>query len=409
MRTDPDLKELFGRIRKDTSYLALKGVQESDPNNGMSEIRKQLQQIAQLFPESLPDEMDTQGMALCEALLHSFDILQGMLPLDSPDEWVRVLYMLDQVVSQLKWLIGQKGIKFSALVTDDTKKLQRLEKRLTRYQSVSKGLPVMRDLLGMPTPKKVNGEHFFRSSDASLRSMYHRWAENASKAEKAAYPELLDMIEQYESRCYLRPMWKSHAEFNFYVQGWKEDWFSPLPSPRSKASEGPKEVEDGEHWNLIEALFCRNSISPTPIRKSSNVLYTYISDSTIHRYNKDINDFWKVCKETFRLTTLVYVPQQIRHKELDCGKTYVVWKNRIVTLQDIGFRFNQNNGRNYFYFYYRCEQPTGAEPIGLDVVKFMDFLRDSLIKLEQDILGTPLEAGENTQKESEEGGSNGNG
>lgn len=408
VQPDPNLKELFGRVRKVTSYLTLKDVQENDPNNGMSEVQTQLQQIVQLFPESLPDKMDTQGMKFCKALLHSFDILQGMLPLDSSDELVRVLYTLDKVVSQLKWLIEQKGVKSSTLAADEATTLQRLEKRLTQYQSVSKGLPVMRDILGMPTPKKVNGEHFFRSSDASLRSMYHRWAENASKAKKAAYPELLDMIEQYESRCYLRPMWKSHAEFNFYVQGWKEDWFFPLPSLLSKAGEGPSEADDGENWNLIEALFCRNSISPTPIRKSSNVLYTYISDSTINRYNKNINDFWKACKETFQLTTLVYVPQQIRHKELDCSKTYVVWKNRIVTLQDIGFQFNQNNGRNYFYFYYRCEQPNGAEPILLDVVKFMDFLRDSLIELEQDILGTPLEAGEDAQK-SEEGGSNGNG
>lgn len=405
---DPSLTELFERIRNGIAFLGLKGVQEDGPDGDPPAAQERLQQIAQSFPKELPDKMDIHGMELCKVLLHCFEILQGMLPLDTPDDRGRILYMLAQVANQMKLLIEQMGIGPSVLTVYENNTFQRLQKQLTEYKSVSRGLPVMRDILGMPTPKTVNGEHFFRSSDASLRSMYHRWAENISEPERTAYSELLDVIEQYESRHYLRPMWKSHAEFNFYVQGWKGDWFLPLPIPQSAEGADSKKSDDDENWSLIETLFCQNRISPTPSRKSANVLYTYFSDNTVHRYNDKLRSFWDACKKKFNLDTLVYVPQQIRHKELDCSKTYVVWKNRIVTLQDIGFQINQNSGRNYFYFYYRCAQRDGENAAPLDVAKFMDFLRDNLTELERNTLGTHPEAGEDVPEEGRKRGSDGN-
>lgn len=237
------------------------------------------------------------------------------------------------------------------------------------------GSAVMRDLLGMPCVKQANGQNYLRTSDADLRSMYHALAINASDQDRAAFPELFNAIQQYESRRYLRPMWKSHTEFNFYTHGWNREWFIPLieleKGTRQAGSFGGNSVFDLRSLSRIQYFF-RTSKSPIN-RKNGFELYTSLSDGAVVEYGKNLRDFWDEVKKRFRLKTLVYVPQCIRHKDIDSSATYIVWKNRAVTLQDLGFQINQNAGRDYFYLYYQCE-----EDAGIDVMEFMDFLKEQI-------------------------------
>ena len=127
--------------------------------------------------------------------------------------------------------------------------------------------------------------------------------------------------------------------------------------------------------NLVLRLFNVQDAPQDP--KNGDILYVYFSDEYVKRYGQ-ANQLWAEIKKNFHLDILAYVPQKIRHKELRGDRTYVVWKNRIVTLSDIDIRSGSAPGEQYFYLYYQMSEE-GEE---LDVCAFMDFLRERLIQLE---------------------------
>lgn len=233
------------------------------------------------------------------------------------------------------------------------------------FKGYPMGMEIMKAMLGMPEDEMINGQRFFRISDSDLRSMYRSLARNATRKEKDDYRDLLEAIEQSETRRYLKTMWKSHAEFHFYIHGWKQDW---LKRP-------------GDGLSLLQQLFDTTDAPHDP--ENSDILYMYFSDRAVQRYNKTLNDFWNEVKEKFSLDILVYVPQKIRHKELKSDQTYVIWKNRVVTLSDIGIQASHAPNYQYFYLYYRLADEK-AQNRELDVCAFMDFLREKLIEMENE-------------------------
>lgn len=237
------------------------------------------------------------------------------------------------------------------------------------FSGYTMGMETMQALLGMPDSKTVNGQSFFRTSDSHLRSMYHNLVQNMTPEEKETHQDLMEAIQQSESRQYLKPMWKSHAEFHFYIHGWKQDW---LKRPKKELS-------------LVQRLFYTPDAPHDP--KNEDVLYVYFSDASVKNYSSKLNQLWTEIKNRFLLDILVYVPQNIRHKELRIDQTYVVWKNRIVTLADIGIPASHVPGSQYFYLYYRLTEE-GERKGELDVCAFMDFLRKQLIKLEENKLSS---------------------
>lgn len=230
---------------------------------------------------------------------------------------------------------------------------------VVEFNDCTMGMETMKALLGMPEWQVINGQRFFRTSDSTLRSMYHNLEQNATEEDRENHRDLMAAIHQAESRRYLKTMWKSHAEFHFYIHGWKRSWL---------------EREEGA-LSLVQRLFNVQDAPQDP--KNGDILYVYFSDEYVKRYGQ-ANQLWAEIKKNFHLDILAYVPQKIRHKELRGDRTYVVWKNRIVTLSDIDIRSGSAPGEQYFYLYYQMSEE-GEE---LDVCAFMDFLRERLIQLE---------------------------
>lgn len=239
-----------------------------------------------------------------------------------------------------------------------------------RFNGYPMGMETMKALLGMPERQLINGQSFYRISDSNLRSMYHSLAQNASKEDKDVYQDLMEAIQQSETRRYLKTMWKSHAEFHFYIHGWKQSWLK-----------GSK-----DDLSLLQRFFRTPDAPHDP--KNNDFFYTYFSDRSVQGYGQALRSFWNEVKETFSLDILVYVPQKIRHKELKSDQTYVIWKNRVVTLADIGIQASHAPGYQYFYLYYR-QTEEGARNGELDVCAFMDFLRKKLIALESEANPSP--------------------
>lgn len=246
------------------------------------------------------------------------------------------------------------------------------------FNAYPMGMEIMKAMIGMPECQMINGRSFFRISDSDLRSMYRSLAQNATDKERDDYSDLMEAIEQSETRCYLKTMWKSHAEFHFYIHGWKQDWL--------------KRPEDGR--SLLQRLFDTMDAPHDP--ENGDILYMYFSDCAVRGHNQAINDFWNEIKEKFSLNILVYVPQKIRHKELKSDQTYVIWKSRVVTLADIGIQASHAPSYQYFYLYYRLtdEKEQNGE---LDVCAFMDFLRKKLLEMEKE-KPSPDTYGESVEK-----------
>lgn len=248
-----------------------------------------------------------------------------------------------------------------------------LRQVLISHEGFKMGMATMSALLGMPDAQRVNGQVFYRSSDADLRSMYHSLFQNASSIERTTHQDFFSAIEQYESRQYLSPMWKSHAEFHFYTQGWKESWFHPQKTLERKSSI--------DTLSLIDNFFSETTTPYDPKdQENHRSLYIYFSNEAVQSYSIKLQKFWKAVSDKFGMDILVYVPQKIRHKKLEDDDTYVVWKNRIVTMKDIGFHVSHDAGESYFYLYYKLRSNHKGD---LDVSEFMEFMKSYLEEEEE--------------------------
>ena len=260
-----------------------------------------------------------------------------------------------------------KPLQYEKVLYDQLKQV------LIAHEGFKMGMATMSALLGMPDAQRVNGKVFYRSSDADLRSMYHSLFQNASSIERTTHQDFFSAIEQYESRQYLSPMWKSHAEFHFYTQGWKESWFHPQKTLERKSSI--------DTLSLIDNFFSETTTPYDPKdQENHRSLYIYFSNEAVQSYSIKLQKFWKAVSDKFGMDILVYVPQKIRHKKLEDDDTYVVWKNRIVTMKDIGFHVSHDAGESYFYLYYKLRSNHEGD---LDVSEFMEFMKSYLEEEEE--------------------------
>lgn len=339
----------------------------------LTEIKRNISELSDVYlPDALPAFKADGQPEIFRTLLDVLYLLYRKMPVsegvsDLQERFCQAVRKIISTVNELP-LSNVQG----AAPSDLEKQIFRQSENLLKsYDGYKMGMATMSAILGMPEPKRINGRIFYRTSDADLRSAYHDLMQNASEEERARHRDLFAGIKQYESRQYLTPMWKSHAEFHFYTQGWKRGWFysSKKKSQTGKSDETP---------SLIETFFSEGTTPYDPkVSDYHRSLYIYFSDDAVKPYEQELKDFWTAVKETFPLDVLVYVPQKIRHKKLAGDETYVVWKNRVVTMKDIGLQIKQDDGESYFYLYYRLN-PTCKE--GLNIYAFMDFMRDQLEK-----------------------------
>ena len=337
----------------------------------LGEMKSNFQELSDAnLPDVFPTFAEDGQPAIFSTLLDVLNLLYRKQPVgdgvgDLRERFCKAVLDIAGAVSEMP-LDGPGEHEPSAL---EKQIYPQVSARLKSFRGYRKGVTMMSAILGMPDPMCIDGRYFYRTSDADLRSAYHDLNLNATENERAKHDDLFSAIEQYESRQYLAPMWKSHAEFHFYTQGWQRNWFYP-----SKKKSKTKKAE--ELPSLIEAFFSTSTTPYDPkVVDYQRSLYIYFSDEAVKSYEKKLRDFWEKVKEKFQLDILVYVPQKIRHKKLSGDETYIVWKNRVVTLKDIGLQVKDDGGESYFYLYYRLSESCKED---LDIYAFMNFMREYL-------------------------------
>ncbi len=331
--------------------------------------------VEEKFPQTLPKAMNETDIQLFHFLLHVLNSLCGFYPIITHQD--RIGMHLENAICNgiekiLKTMNGmsETASDISLLSNFEKKTYENILDKMKDIELKKQGMSVMNAILGMPYSQKIYGKKYYRISDSDLRSMYHSLAQNATEEQKERYTDLFDAIHQYESRNYLAPMWKSHAEFKFYTHGWKEEWFRPQ-------TDNGKD-ENNTNLSRIENFF-NNESAPAATSAKKEPLYTYFSKKEEYSLGEDLKDFWNEAREKYYLEVLVYVPQKIRHKDLKGNDTFVIWKNRIVSLKDIGLHTSQAPKHTYFYLYYRQTKEVKENPaLKLDASEFMDFLRQKL-------------------------------
>lgn len=363
-RAQEELKRVKERLKPQNNQKDGKGSLNL-PEDCQEPVRRG--KIDGFLPETLPDFKKVYDWEIFDTLLHALITLCQLIPIDwsMPGE-EKACAIIDKIINAINHLTDSSEYA-TALSSLEKNVYQELREQIVSHTDIRKyGMPTMNALLGMKDSKEVNGCKYFRTSDSDLRSMYHSLAQNATNEQKENHSDLFYAIEQYESRKYLAPMWKSHAEFHFYVQGWKDDWFQ-------KREVKTQNKDYSQSW--IESFF-NNIVAPSNHNNVS--MYTYFSDQEVYSLTPDLKKFWKRAREQFQLDILVYVPQKIKHKRLSNNNTYVIWKSRVVTLKDIGLQTNQADEHSYFYLYYRLTKEAKQAGTSLDIPEFMSFLKEEL-------------------------------
>lgn len=324
--------------------------------------------IGEDFPSAISRTMDKTDLQVIHLLIRMLNALVEFYPIITHQDQIgthlekAICYGIEKILKAMKE-ISEAYSDISLLSDFEKKTYENLLNEMMDIKLQKQGMTVMNALLGMPYSQKIYGKKYYRISDADLRSMYHSLAQNATEEQKEIYVDLFDAIYQYESRNYLAPMWKSHAEFQFYTHGWKDEWFRP---------------QNDAKLSLIESFF-DNENAPATTSAKKEPLYTYFSKKEEYSLGNDLKNFWDEACKKFYLDILVYVPQKIRHKDLKGNDTFVIWKNRIVSLKDIGMHTSQAPKHTYFYLYYRQTKEAEQNPeLRLDASDFMDFLRQTL-------------------------------
>lgn len=202
-------------------------------------------------------------------------------------------------------------------------------------------IKVMFNVIGMIQKSTYDGKTFFRSSDYDLLSRYKELARDLED-KKTRGIELTDREKRFreiqlqlEGRNYCRSMWKSHAEYAYYVQRYSKQEIDQLNSLLIKAA--------------AHNSPCANSQGGLPSSP-----YVFLSDY----HCNEASDLWHeltnaLQKNQDKLEILVWVPQRIKHKSYDLRNTYITWKRRTVSLAELNFHQAADNKVEFFYIYYK--------------------------------------------------------
>lgn len=229
-------------------------------------------------------------------------------------------------------------------ITDET--IQRAKEIIEKYKGLfTAEMQVFSDVLAMYGVYNVDGMTFYKASDRDLLAAYknlYTKIMNYPKEYGQEYGEFKESYEELIERRYLKCLWKSQSEFEYYFSDWTQDEMSML----------------------------REKLKPHKAPKNCN--YFVLSDN-ISRMSEFGKRMWNYLKEEYDFERFVCVPQQIRTKKFVDYEMYMKRGYGVLRLKDVRLFNDDQQNFDFFYFYFRQRKPKE-----IDVFRILDWLKENI-------------------------------
>ena len=248
--------------------------------------------------------------------------------------------VINEIISEGKYLDDQRYQELEIFNKEEYLKLRGKE---TQY---------FWDIVAMCEHKTIMNQHFHKSSDEDLVALYKQEyldpvEEDADIAVVNSHIEFAENFEYLIKRNFMRCMWKSYPEYQFYFQDWTDEEIAALD------------------------IFLKPHTVP------SGFGYLVLSDTIgENRAGDKQKKFWKYLKEEYNLKRFVSVNQVIKTKQFTPYETYMERNKQVVRLEDIGLFSSLKKEEEFRFFYY--DQNPGGRPI--DIVEILNWLRKEIIE-----------------------------
>lgn len=206
------------------------------------------------------------------------------------------------------------------------------------------------DIVAMCEHKTIMNQHFHKSSDEDLVALYKQEylspvEEDADIAVVNSHVEFSENYEYLIKRNFMRCMWKSYPEYQFYFQDWTDEEIAAL-----NIFLEPHTVPAGFGYLVLSDMIGEN------------------------RAGDRQKKFWTYLKEEYNLKRFVSVNQVIKTKQFTPYETYMKRNKQVVRLEDIGLFSSLQKEEEFRFFYY--DQNPGGKPI--DIVEILNWLRKEI-------------------------------
>lgn len=226
--------------------------------------------------------------------------------------------------------------------------VKELEKIREEYKGiVTTEMQVLSDILAMYSPYYVDGLVFYKTSDrdliAAYKNLYLKLA-NGEITNSDQYKEFKECYEELAHRRYLKCLWKSQPEFEYYFNDWTQEEMRDLKK-MLRSTSAPREFD-----------------------------YVVLSDNIpCDQRSTFANDFWEELKNKYKFDRFVCVLQQIWTKRFVDYNTYMKRGERVLRLKDIKLFNDDTQKMDFFYFYYQQR-----EPAEINVSEILQWLKNKI-------------------------------
>lgn len=306
------LKEFLGKVQ----YQPIDGNKISDDTKkDMSRYRVNLAGDTKDNLYDIIMEKDSENLAATNNIIRRFMRISEIVKKDEyKEEFYRILRKC--CLKGQEQALGQQT-------------LDEAEEILKKYEKVCIGdeMQVLSDIMAMYNePYQADGMLFYKTSDRDLLAAYKNlsiqiamdkdtYADDYYKEFEESYNELIQ-------RSYLKCMWKSQPEYEYYFSD----------------------------WSYKERECLRNKLKCKDMPKTFG--YLVLSDS-VSEMTPFAEEFWKYLKEEHSFERFVCVPQQIRMKRFVDYEMYMRRGKRVLRLKDVGLFNDEREINDFFYFYYK--------------------------------------------------------
>lgn len=226
--------------------------------------------------------------------------------------------------------------------------IKKAKEIIDRYKSLlTAEMQVFSDILAMYAVYDVDGMIFYKASDRDLLAAYKNlYVKIKSHPDNYGreYDEFCESYEELTERKYLKCLWKSQPEFEYYFSDWTK-----------------KERE------LLRAHLKSHIATP-------NFDYMVLSDNITHK-SEFREKLWNYLKEEFCFERFVCVSQQIRTKKFVDYEMYMKRGDRVLRLKDVKLFNDDSQDLDFFYFYYKQ-----SKQVNIDVFEILDWLKKTIME-----------------------------